>query len=150
MREYFAKLFSFNQWANDQVVAFLCEQQISDEKIIRIISHILLAQENWYNRASRRQQDLPVWTVLPLAEINPPIRYSDQLWNKLAEGLNEDNFKEILTYKNLAEEPNSNTFQDVLAHVINYATYHRGQIIHLIREAGIAPPSTDYIKFAQM
>jgi len=93
---------------------------------------------------------LPVWTVLPLTEINPRIRHSDQLWIELVDGLNEDNFKEILSYKNLAGEPNSNTFQNVLAHVTNHATYHRGQVIHLIREAGIDPPSTDYIKFARM
>jgi uncharacterized damage-inducible protein DinB len=36
---------------------------------------------------------------------------------------------------------------DLLYQAISHAAYHRGQIAMLIREAGFAPPSTDFILF---
>jgi uncharacterized damage-inducible protein DinB len=36
----------------------------------------------------------------------------------------------------------------VLRHVGNHGTYHRGQIATMMRQVGVAPPSTDYFLWA--
>ena len=38
---------------------------------------------------------------------------------------------------------------EILAHVVNHGTYHRGQLAHLLRDSGMAAPSTDYLIFVQ-
>lgn len=41
--------------------------------------------------------------------------------------------------------------EDVLLHVCNHATYHRGQLITMGRQAGLkSPPRTDYIFFIRL
>lgn len=41
--------------------------------------------------------------------------------------------------------------EEVLLHVCNHATYHRGQLITMGRQAGLAhPPRTDYIYFIRL
>jgi uncharacterized damage-inducible protein DinB len=39
------------------------------------------------------------------------------------------------------------TFADMLLHVVNHSTYHRGQIASMIREMGGNPPATDFIVY---
>lgn len=149
MKEHFYKLFKFNHWANETVVEFLLEKNIQEDKILSIASHIYLAQENWYWRTVGRQTDLPVWDLKTLNEIAEQTSASDQKWLDLISSMDDPGFEGILNYANMAGQPHTNTVQDVLTHVINHATYHRGQIIYLIRDKGIKPPSTDYIRYAR-
>lgn len=149
MKEHFYKLFKFNHWANETVVEFLLEKNIQEDKILSIASHIYLAQENWYWRTVGRQTDLPVWDLKTLNEIAEQTSASDQKWLDLISSMDDPGFEGILKYANMAGQPHMNTVQDVLTHVINHATYHRGQIIYLIRDKGIKPPSTDYIRYAR-
>lgn len=149
MKEHFYKLFKFNHWANETVVEFLLEKNIQEDKILSIASHIYLAQENWYCRTVGRQTDLPVWDLKTFQEIAEQTSASDQKWLDLISSMDDPDFDGILNYANMAGQPHMNTVQDVLTHVINHATYHRGQIIYLIRDKGITPPSTDYIRYAR-
>lgn len=54
----------------------------------------------------------------------------------------------LFPYKNLKGDPFESTFTDTLFHVVNHGTYHRGQIITMLREAGVEKVvSTDLIHF---
>jgi uncharacterized damage-inducible protein DinB len=39
----------------------------------------------------------------------------------------------------------TNSVQEILFHIINHSTYHRGQIMAQLRESGLEAISTDYI-----
>jgi uncharacterized damage-inducible protein DinB len=34
-----------------------------------------------------------------------------------------------------------------MRHVVNHATYHRGQLVTLLRQLGRTPPPTDYTRW---
>jgi uncharacterized damage-inducible protein DinB len=38
---------------------------------------------------------------------------------------------------------------DQMQHVINHATLHRGQVVEMIRQLGLEPPSTDLLFYLQ-
>ncbi len=46
-----------------------------------------------------------------------------------------------------AGEPKSYVLGDALLHCANHASYHRGQVVSLLRQLGATPPATDYIFF---
>jgi uncharacterized damage-inducible protein DinB len=51
-------------------------------------------------------------------------------------------------YTLLSGAPGHSTFMQMLQHVVNHATYHRGQVTTMLRQLGAAPPkSTDLIFF---
>lgn len=54
-----------------------------------------------------------------------------------------------LTYTNLKGERWTYSLSDILLHVVNHGTYHRGQLTHLLRDLGCAAPSTDYLLFME-
>jgi uncharacterized damage-inducible protein DinB len=51
-------------------------------------------------------------------------------------------------YKNMKGDPFEDTYEETLFHVVNHSTYHRGQIISMLREAGVTKlVSTDLIHY---
>jgi len=149
MKNYFLRLFTFDNWANNLIIKSLEENNINDERIVRILSHVAHAQHNWYYRFIKPQNDVPVWDVLSFKEIAVRFEENGKLWLHAIETMREEDLTIPLSYLNLKKEPNMDTVQDVFAHVVNHASYHRGQVIYLIRECGFTPPATDLIIFAR-
>jgi len=61
--------------------------------------------------------------------------------------LDEKNLATIIAYKNFKGDSFENRVEDILTHVINHSTYHRGQIIAQLKGQLPSLPSTDYILF---
>jgi len=53
-----------------------------------------------------------------------------------------------LSYKSVKGEPFTNRISHVIQHVVNHSTFHRGQIITMLRNAGVTELfPTDFIAF---
>ena len=50
-----------------------------------------------------------------------------------------------LSFMLLSGDPSTLRLVDQMQHVVNHATLHRGQVVGMIRQLGIAPPSTDLL-----
>jgi uncharacterized damage-inducible protein DinB len=50
-------------------------------------------------------------------------------------------------YTNIKGEAFTSKLIDIVSHVSNHHTHHRGQIVRKIRESGLEPPQTDLILF---
>jgi len=59
--------------------------------------------------------------------------------------LDEERLITELAFKLLSGDPSSMKLVDQMHHVANHATMHRGQIVGMIRQLGIDPPSTDLL-----
>ena len=60
-------------------------------------------------------------------------------------GLDEERLAADLPFKLLSGDPSSMRLVDQMRHVANHATLHRGQVVGMIRQIGIDPPSTDLL-----
>jgi uncharacterized damage-inducible protein DinB len=54
-----------------------------------------------------------------------------------------------MSYVNMKGVPCMYRFAEVFEHCVNHGTYHRGQLTHLLRDLGMAAPSTDYLLFVE-
>ncbi len=43
--------------------------------------------------------------------------------------------------------PHRNRLLDLLLHVVNHSSYHRGQLTTMLRRVGATPVATDYVYF---
>ena len=59
--------------------------------------------------------------------------------------LDEDRLTADLPFRLLSGDASSMRLVDQMQHVVNHATLHRGQIVGMIRQLGIEPPSTDLL-----
>ncbi|UII22545.1 DinB family protein [Fulvivirga ligni] len=150
MKKHFLDLFRYNNWANTRLIITLEENNVDDDKILTLTSHILSAQIVWINRL----QDLPtspfpIWEQYKLHEIVSMNEESGRNWLKLLDVYKGDAFEEMIFYKNTKGIKYESTLREIVTHVLNHSTHHRGQVIALLRQMDIEPPVTDYIAYSR-
>ncbi len=145
MLEHIGNLFSYDDWANREVLGSLQALNAPPERSIKLLAHILSAERLWLERLLAQKQTLPVWPIFTPGECKSEI---DQLlgrWKSYLASLGEAGLSESRTYKNTKGETFTTRKQDILLHVVMHSAYHRGQIAADMRAAGFTPPYTDFI-----
>jgi uncharacterized damage-inducible protein DinB len=149
MKAYFLKLYQYNAWANKRVLGSLSQQEVTDEKILTLMSHVVSAQFIWLGRIQDQPIDqYPLWKKYSLAELLPMAEEVGTKWLKFVE--ETDNFNRELTYRNYVGNPYINNVEHIMMHLVNHSTYHRGQVALLMREKGYEPINTDFITYDRM
>ncbi len=154
-------LMRYKAWANMTIfeaVAKLPPEEVTKERknlfpsIIRVLNHVYIADFIWQAHLEGRKHDIidrnpkehpsldNLWLLQQ--EIDKwYVEYSDKL---PVEALNEKvNFKSITGNSGIM------TRNEILLHVINHATYHRGFIADMFYQIPAKPPTTDFPVFLQ-
>lgn len=148
MKKYFLDLFEYNLWANQRLLTTISMNKLKDDKILSLLSHLVSAQIIWLHRVEGLPTSpFPPWEVYNLREIESMIDESNARWKKFLDNYKVDTLEEIIHYKNFQKKDFENRLLDIIAHVINHSTHHRGQINLLLREMDIEPPQLDYILY---
>lgn len=146
MKEFFLKWYSYNAWANRRIINCLERQSVSDEKILSVMGHLVSANFIWLNRI----KDLPkskyeLWGKYDVAALKRMIEEADEQWmNFIRE---HENFDRVLKYRNYVGDYFENNVQQIMIHLVNHGSYHRGQVAMLLRQKGFEPINTDYITY---
>ena len=154
-------LFDYTEWANDlamDAAAKLPDEDlrhdvgISHKSIFGTLLHMAGAEwiwlERWQGRSPAKDEAWSLWTTdscADLATLND--RWSDvvdQRAEYISE-LDESRLAAELPFKLLSGDSSSMRLVDQMQHVANHATLHRGQVVGMIRQLGIEPPSTDLL-----
>lgn len=144
MKSFFKTIFDYhhhyNQLLAEQILQNL--EKIPDESK-KLFSHVLNAHQIWNARILGE----PVFQVW---QENETAHYRELDQKNYINTLNILEQKEldlVVDYKNSKGIAFSNSVQDILFHVNNHSTYHRGQLASRIKAAGITPLVTDYIYY---
>jgi len=147
MKAYFQKLFRYNQWANLVLSEHLRNLAPPDQVMMRM-SHIVSAEEIWFNRVKPLGFDpLPLFEIQPWELLQPRLEQSASRWLELVDDTAD--FEQVIAYNNLAGKSFHSPLSDILIHLANHGTYHRGQIATLLRQHNLEPLPTDYILFSR-
>jgi len=145
MLEHIRNLFSYDDWANREVLDSLQALNAPPERSVKLLAHILSAERLWLERLLVQKQTAPVWPLSTLAQCKLEVDQLPGLWKNYLTALGEAGLARSLTYKNTKGESFSSQKQDILLHVVMHSAYHRGQIAADMRAAGFTPPYTDFI-----
>jgi uncharacterized damage-inducible protein DinB len=145
MLEYISKLFSYDGWANREVLRSLRCLDAPPERSIGLLAHIISAERLWLERLELQKQTLPVWPTFNLERCSAEIDQLANLWKNYLDSLGEPGLTDTINYKNSKGEHFTSQKQDVLLHVITHSAYHRGQIATDMRAGGFTPAYTDFI-----
>jgi uncharacterized damage-inducible protein DinB len=150
MKDHFKRLFEYDRWANQQVYNTLAANDVIDDRIISLFSHVLWATGIWHLRLTNQPMPLP---YMPFAEMpydEMQTRINNQFDNYIAFIEQVTDFNSTCTYTDLKGNQHTTALYDIFTHVANHATYHRGQLASRIKELGLQPPGTDYILFTRI
>ena len=65
--------------------------------------------------------------------------------NAYLDGISDADLSRELGYRRFTGEAYSLPLGQQMEHVVNHATLHRGQVVGMIRQLGVVPPSTDLL-----
>lgn len=152
-KEELIKLFDYHIWAMNKLLKHLKQLPIQIysqslesvfPSISTVINHIYQVDLLWYKRYNNSYSPSPVVSLNTIDEAL--IEFNQLHTNMKADLLTRDHLEEF-SYRNSKGEVYRNTIIEVIQHLVNHGTYHRGNISAMIRELGYTGISTDYIVY---
>lgn len=147
MKEYLIEFFRFNQSATLRIIDAV--NGLPDKtEATRLISHMITAQNRWFNRIKPEVRDDSLsWsgTVYSIGECTERWKYQTDRWVKFLQNCSEQDLLNDIIYQSSDGGKFSSTIMDIALQLNYHAIHHRGQIMMIIRKQGIAPPASDYI-----
>ena len=145
MKAYLHQLFDYNYFCNKQLIESCAGLKKVPEKSLERFSHILNGHNIWNARINARNPDYGVWEIQTV-EAWGDIHYDNQR-ESFEIITNADPLDKRISYETTDGRTYSNSLQDILFHIVNHSTHHRGQILADFRDTGLAPPIQDYIYY---
>ena len=157
MKEEVERIWDYNFWSAEKILSKL--QELKNEDFLKDLGdgcgsirdklvHILGADKIWIERIRNEINPFLNSNEIPTLEIyvNEQKNLHSQ-YKILINNLDETKLIEMINYKNLKGKEFHTPLFEILLHVANHATYHRGQAASLIRRITGKPPVTDMIEY---
>jgi uncharacterized damage-inducible protein DinB len=141
----FRRLFAYDSWANREVITSLSAVPSPLPRPLKLMAHILGAEDVWYTRLHGQSPGLGVWPELSEQDCKEQEGRLHGLWSKYLDEIEPAQLSSAVSYKNSKGESWTSKVDDILLHVVMHSAYHRGQIAADTRAAGYTPAYTDFI-----
>lgn len=145
IRSFFIDKYEYDYASNLEWIR-ICQENEADlpEYVIKSYSHILNVHHRWLcvltgNEPESGWNDIfdpSHWEALARDNYLQSIDY-----------LEHSDFTGTVHYFSISGEPLEKDALDVLYHILNHSNYHRAQISVRLRDAGIQPPSFNFISY---
>ncbi len=153
------QLFGYGSWANGRMLAvaealpseqFEAAVSSSFPSVGATLAHLIGAEWIWLRRWLGESLPAPAWAAKPnLAELKVQLAAVESERSSYLAGLSDADLDRVVSYRSLAGKEYSNVLSDLIRHVVNHSTYHRGQLATQLRQLGHTPPSTDLIAYVR-
>ncbi len=149
-------LYAYNSWANHR--ALDASSALSPEQFTRnlvssfpsvrdTLAHIMFAEWLWLERWLGRSPGFPSGDFPDLASIRARWQAIESDLLNFVRTLALADLDRVVEYRNTKGHAFSNPMWQMLQHLVNHGTYHRGQITTMLRQLGATPLTTDLIAF---
>jgi uncharacterized damage-inducible protein DinB len=161
VKEMLQQYAAYNTWATQKLVealqpvpSDLLEKEItgSFSSIHLLLLHIWDAESIWWQRLKLQEViTAPSMNFKGNAkDVAAALMHQDRLWENWVMNANDSALSHVFFYRNSKKEQFKQPVFQVLLHLFNHATYHRGQLVHAMRQIGMEKiPATDFIVWSR-
>ena len=161
MKKVFEQYAAYNVWANQRITD--CISKLSDEQenrelvssfksIYATISHLWDAEAIWWQRVKLNEQlEIPgsAFTGNAVELCNNLLKQSKQ-WKEWTDLATEAALEHEFIYRNTKKEQFEQPVHEIMLHLFNHQSYHRGQLVTMLRQVGFTEiPNLDYISYVR-
>jgi uncharacterized damage-inducible protein DinB len=160
--DHLRMLMRYKAWANELVFAAAAKlppqeltapRKIVFGSMLRTLNHVYAMDEVWrahlegrpHGYSTRNPEACP-----SLADLREVQHAMDAWFVGYADSLTKATSEEMVSFRFIGGGPGSMTRRDILLHVANHGTYHRGNVAAMMYQAGVAPPTTDLPVFLKL
>ena len=155
-------LYAYNSWANSRVLAavrvlqpedFTRDFGTSHGSVKGTLIHMLLGEWRWTQFwRGESEAEVRAHTEVEWASRFSEVPAIEARWALVENDRRAfiDNLTEEQLEHKLRVRRGEFSLGLMMLHLANHSSYHRGQLVGLLRQLGQKPPSTDFIEFLQM
>lgn len=161
MKEIFSQLSAYNIWANQLLLDTI--NQLPEEKqtqtvassfdsLLKTVLHVWDAESIWWQRMKLSEK-----IVRPSENFNGTMKEAtegllqqNKMWHAWITAAQEHMLQHVFIYQNTKKEQFKQPVYQMLLHAFNHGTYHRGQMVTMLRQLGVEKiPPTDFIVWSR-
>ena len=161
MKEILLQYATFNAWANQRLCETVLllpelqqEQHIDSSfpSLKKTLAHMWDAESIWWQRMKllenvTRPSESGEFST---QEISTNLVQQNKNWLDWINNATPAAIDHVFAYQNTKREQFKQPIYQMLMHVFNHGTYHRGQLVTMLRQLGIDKiPATDYIVWSR-
>lgn len=148
----------FNRWATSEILRSVRalpaadrekDRQTSYKSLQGTLVHLYQADSVWFDRLRetsagtldryKAADDFEAFSALWLGLLDSYVEWG--------QSLEENDWDRSVAYRNLRGDSFDNTIGEIVLHLVNHGSYHRGQVVTMLRQAGATPAATDLIHY---
>lgn len=155
LKKELSKLIAYKQWANQltfESLSHLPEPELYKERetnfktIVSTLNHVYVVDDIFKAHLtgtshgySARNTDVP----LSLSELQHKQQVMDSLYVKFLVSLDESNLDNNITFEFVGGGEGNMSVSDIVFHLVNHGTYHRGFVSDMMYQVPAIPPAND-------
>ena len=155
MKELLHQYASHNLWAHQKMldaINGLSEEQINQEiissfpSIFKTVLHLLDAESIWWQRLKLEEHvQRPSESFTGgFTELQKKLLQQSTLFEQWVSNANENQLQHVFAYLREKKQYKEQVSQ-MLLHLFNHNSYHRGQLVTMLRQLGVTKiPGTDF------
>jgi uncharacterized damage-inducible protein DinB len=161
MKAILQQYCAYNTWANqtlfDAIQALPTEQQTAEvpssfPSLLKTVLHMWDAEYIWWQRVKLQER-----IVRPSDQFNGSFAEAAQealrqnrQWEQWINNAQDRVLEHVFQYQNSRKESFKQPIYEMLLHLFNHGTYHRGQLVTMMRALGVEKiPPTDFIVWSR-
>lgn len=161
MKEQLIQLSTYNTWATGlllDVIATLPQEKQHQElansfnSLYRTVLHMWNAESIWWQRMKLQERFyVPAEQFKgDMKALDAQLREQGRQWKEWVAAASEPMLRHEFKYHNSKRESFKQPIYQMLLHVFNHGTYHRGQLVAMLRQLGVDKiPATDFIVWSR-
>jgi uncharacterized damage-inducible protein DinB len=157
MKELLQQFAAYNIWANqkimDVILALPDEKQMAEvpssfNSLYKTVLHMWDAESIWWQRMKLHER-----IIVPSENLNSNMKdvvnglmQQSMQWLDWVSSASDIALDHVFQYQNTKKEQFKQPIYQMVLHLFNHGTYHRGQLINMLRQLGVEKlPPTDFI-----
>ncbi|AYF88535.1 DinB family protein [Pseudomonas sp. JS3066] len=159
LARHFQHLLAYHAWAYQRLLDSL--RQVDDAayrapcglffgSLHGTLNHLAAVDRIWLARVRQEPQPydrLDVEVASGRDELATCLAAGVQAWQAQLVGLDDATLLRPLDYRNMRGDPQQRSLSDIVTHLVNHGTHHRGQASAAISAMGLETPAMDFIYF---
>ena len=161
MKEVLEQFAGYNIWANQKMTDLI--QSLPDEISTKILSssfatihatllHMWDAESIWWQRMKLQEVVIAPSNSFSgtTLDVSTSLLHQNKLWETWVKNASLAALEHVFMYQNSRREQFKQPIYQMVLHVFNHGTYHRGQLVNMLRQSGIEKiPQTDFIVWSR-
>jgi uncharacterized damage-inducible protein DinB len=161
MKELLMQLAAYHLWADELLLETILQLPAEKQNqplpssfpsLYKTVLHMWDAESIWWQRLKLQERVIKQSDHFTgnMQELSSQLLQQNRQWLEWMNSAGDHQLQHVFQYQNTKRESFKQPVYQMLLHLFNHGTYHRGQLVTMLRQLGVEKiPQTDFIVWSR-